>query len=371
MPQIQIRDTHGQPISGMNIRISEGEQGSDAAIFDVFTDHAGNTGWPIPHWPVQRYALHVNHANVNPAYVPQSYYLLPSDTSADVRVQLARTPLRRLHMYRQLFVDDLGQRAFILGHTDFLLYKRFLDGEHIESLLAERARYGSNCARIIGMVNSFAHWYPQEYGQRYYDAIPLFFDLLDRYGMYGYFTVFADTEIVMPKKADQLNHFNKVVEKLQACPNSLGELVNEPYAHQNATADPLAFTRPQGVPFSSGSYNDELGGDVTPPPHWDFHDFHVPRKDVKRVADQCMSTHPNYLRLGQGVMSGESDKFGGPNVMNPKVYLTDPEVARQMARTAEGTACGYIYHTSAGVWSLPWNETEQACAAATFSKEHS
>ena len=365
MAQVQVRNREGAAVTLINIRATVGHS-EDGFTDDRFTDLAGNTAFGHTMPPsAEGYTLRVNVANVNPKYRARTIHI--SDFHDDVHITLPRERLRRLHMYRQIFVDDIGQRVFILGHTDFLLYKRFLDGEYIESLLAERARYGSNCARIIGMVNSFAHWYPQEYGQRYYDAIPAFFDLLDRYGMYGYFTVFADTEIVMPRKADQLAHFDKVVAQLKACPNSLGELVNEPYAHQNATADPMAFTRPEGVPFSSGSYNDELGGDVTPPPHWDFHDFHVPRKDVKRVADQCMSTHPNYRTLGQGVFSGESDKFGGPNVFNPKVYLTDPEVARQMARTAEGTACGYIYHTSGGVWSLPWNDAEKACAEATFS----
>jgi hypothetical protein len=71
----------------MNIRISEETRSSEEAIFDVFTDYAGNTGWPIPFWPRRRYALHVNFANVNPRFVPQSYYLLPEDVDT-VRIEL-------------------------------------------------------------------------------------------------------------------------------------------------------------------------------------------------------------------------------------------------------------------------------------------
>lgn len=364
MAQIQIRNREGAALAGINIRLALGDQSSDEAYDDRFTDLAGNTAWPNPLGSADGYTLHVNVANVNPAYRALSLHV--SDFHDDIRIDLPRTRLSRLHVADKVFVNEHGQRVFLNGHTDFLLYKKFLDGEDISPLLAERVRFGSNCARIIGMVNSFSHWHPQEYGQRYYDELPAFFDLLDRFGLYGYFTVFADTEIVMPKQADQVAHFNKVVEQLQVCPNSLGELVNEPYAHENATANPFAFQRPVRVPFSSGSYNDVLGSQVTPPPHWDFHDFHVPRKPVKRVADQCMSTNPNYL-IGMAVGSGEPDKFGGPNPMNPKVYLTNPEEARQMAQTAKGTACMYVYHTSAGVWSLPWNDVEQRCAAATFS----
>jgi hypothetical protein len=271
----------------------------------------------------------------------------------------------RLHVAGKYFVNQAGQRVFLKGVTDFLLYQRYLDGEDIGPLLRERVAIGANAVRIIGMVNSFSHWYPQEYGARYYDALPAFFAVLEQHGLYGYFTVFADTEIVMPKQADQVAHFAKVVAQLQQCPNSLGELVNEPYAHDNATANPFAFPRPIGVPFSSGSYNDVLGAAVTPKPHWDFHDHHVSRKDVKRVADQCMSTNQNY-QAGMAVLSGEPDKFGGPNAMNPKVYLTDPDVSRQMAQTAMGTACGYVLHTSAGVWSLPFNQVEKDCGLAAF-----
>lgn len=88
MPQIQLRDPYGNPIPLMNIRISEGVKSSDEAIYDVFTDYAGNTGWTIPFWPQQRYALHVNFSNVNPRFVPQSYYLLASDIDT-VRITMA------------------------------------------------------------------------------------------------------------------------------------------------------------------------------------------------------------------------------------------------------------------------------------------
>jgi hypothetical protein len=80
-----------------------------------------------------------------------------------------------------------------------------------------------------------------------------------------------------------------------------------------------------------------------------------------------MATNPNFI-TGMAVLSGEPDKFGGPNVFNPKVYLTDPREAAAMAGTARGTACGIVYHTSAGVWSLPFNDVERHCAEAWFGE---
>ena len=264
-------------------------------------------------------------------------------------------PLSRLHISGRYFFNELNQKVLIKGTTDFMLYKYHLENVDIDPILAERAAHGCNCVRVIGMVSWFDYT-PQKYGVRYYDEIPAFLKRCAAHGLYVYFTVFADTQVVMPKLADQLAHWERLKQLFD-----LLELVNEPYTGTNATANPLAFTRPNGVPASSGSYNDKYGGQVTPPPYWDFHDFHVPRKDGKRVADQCMVTHPNYIQKGQAILSGEPDKFGGPNIHNPQVYLNDPDLSRQMYQTAKGTACGYVYHTSAGNFSLLWNDVEKQC----------
>lgn len=281
-----------------------------------------------------------------------------TDRTKFTTVQLQPTiTLSRLSIRNRYFYNEEGQRVFVKGTTDFMLYKYFLEGKDIEPLLQQRRDNGVMCVRIIGMVSWFDYT-PQKYGQAYYDNIPAFLDLCAKYGLYVYWTVFADTRIVMPGLNDQLNHFNKVVAQLKTRTNAFGELVNEPYTGSNATANPMAFTRPTGIAFSSGSYSDKYGGNVTPPPYWDFHDFHVPRKDGKRVADQCVVTHPNYVQKGMSIFSGESDKFGGPNEHNPEVYMNDPDQSRQMYQTSRGSASGYVYHTSAGNFSVLWNRVE-------------
>lgn len=284
-------------------------------------------------------------------------------------------PPSRLFCHDYSFFNQKGERTFIKGVTDFLLYQRYLDEgvPAIKPVLEQRKALGANCVRVIGMVSSFSHWYPQDYGNRYYDALPGFLDLLSQYGLYCYFTVFADTQIVMPSKADQLNHWARVMPLLQAQPNVLIELVNEPYAHENETDDPWAFPRPWLVPASSGSYNDKYpgakDGRPSPGPHWDFHDYHTPRSFPKNVGDQCMAINPNYLQLGQPVLSGEPDKFGRPDP-NGRPRHTNPRLAGMMAGTASGSACGIFYHTNAGIMSVlftddnGWNEI--ACAKAFF-----
>lgn len=65
MSILAVRDEQGNGIPRINIRIAMGDKSSDEAIFDVFTDLAGNTGWPIPFWPTGKYTLWLNDHNVD------------------------------------------------------------------------------------------------------------------------------------------------------------------------------------------------------------------------------------------------------------------------------------------------------------------
>src|SRR6187549_4014142 len=139
MAQIQVKDITGLGVPDINIRIAFGTQPSDEAVWgSIYTDNQGNADWPIPFMPVSPYGLHLNFADVNPLYVPQSFYLTPEDMNGNVSIVLARTPLTRLHVSGHDFFNARGERVFIKGATDFLLYKKYLDGEDIRFLLAER-----------------------------------------------------------------------------------------------------------------------------------------------------------------------------------------------------------------------------------------
>src|SRR4026208_741114 len=126
MSPIQIRDEHGRGVPLMNIRIATGTQPSEAATSDVFPAYAGNTGWPIPFFPQQPYALHVNVANVQPGYVPQSYYLTASDTG-DVDITLATNRNGQEHGTLRTrgrdFVTEDGKEWQFRGYTMHYLHK--------------------------------------------------------------------------------------------------------------------------------------------------------------------------------------------------------------------------------------------------------
>jgi len=371
MSQIKVRGPIGEALPDIRIRIAEQGQDSDSAFFDVSTDDAGNTGWPVPYFPERPYTLWVNTSDVKPAYQPLAVDALNGD---DMTITLLRAPLKRVWVEGHDLRTEDG-RWFMKGVTDFLLYKRFLDGEDIRPLLAERSAMGANCVRVIGMVSSFSHWYPQEYGDRYYDELPNFFALCSYYGLYVYFTVFADTQIVMPGQATQVAHYNKVLVALRQSSNTLGELVNEPYAHSNATDNPNAFPEPTGVAFSGGSYNDKLGNELRPVPGWErMHDFHSPRdghnaEGFKYCADLVATAHPEYRYRGKALLQGEPQKFADPSdPTKGGSTLSNPAQARMMAGSARGTCCGVVFHTPGGVFSRMWNEVEKACGREWFAE---
>lgn len=270
--------------------------------------------------------------------------------------------LPELHVSGRYAYDEYGNFVFLKGTTDFMLYKWYLEGKDITPILKQRRDHGCNYVRVIGMVSWFDYPGPSKYGTRYYDEIPAFLDLCASFGLYVYWTVFADTQVLYPKLSEQLTIFNNVVAQLSLRKNRFGELVNEPYTGTNATANPNAFTKPNFM-FSSGSYNDKYKGNPSPGPYWWFHDYHSSRSNTnnKYIKDCSPVDNPNYLQLGMAVLIGEPDKFGGPNQYNPEIYRTNPDESRMMYNAALAGALGYNYHTSAGNFSVLWNDIERHC----------
>jgi hypothetical protein len=274
--------------------------------------------------------------------------------------------LSRVRVDGRKFRDAENRVWFLKGVSLFMAYWRFLNGEDIRPLLGQMRDLGSNCIRIFGMayfvpVNEFgaAPFKPQTYGDRYYSQLPAFCGLAAQFGQYLYWCVFTDVRgepNLMPNESDQRRHFDRVVDALRRTPNTLLELNNEQNAHDFNQVNKAAFPRPSGLASCSGSYGDI--GEAIPGPHWDFVDFHPPRRYPTHIKDCCVVDHPNYVQ-GMPVLLGEPDRFGSNG--NP-----NEEQAALSAGTAAGSALGYVFHSRRGTRAELFDEETLRCARANF-----
>lgn len=269
------------------------------------------------------------------------------------------------------FANDAG-RWFGVGATHFLLYQKYLDGgdQAIIPQLQQMKDLGFNFVRVIGMVASFSHWYPQEHPD-YYDKIPAFLDLCASYGLYVYWTAFADTRVVMPNPLDQQTHWAKTCNALLLRPNRFLEKVNEDDQHDNHVDAHLP--KPPGLLSCCGSNGGQPTANPPMPfPDWDFGDFHVRRDYPKTIPDMTtvqLRTGDTTDGRAHPVPIGQGEPPGFGETPGPHGRWIDPEHARELRYTAEGTAAFVVFHCDDGVMSNLFEPNQQACAKAFTGKE--
>lgn len=356
MSQVQTRDFFGNTLPLINFTVSHSSNPDDPYIEDFFTDYAGNSSWPHQGIPTDNVYLHVNHYSKNQKYVEETRQINSTDT---IVFNLARAPLTRIKPYAYQF--NIGHLRI---NTDFRLYNRWLDGENINSQLFQRMTCGSGGVRTLGMTSqeSFGHrFYPGDYGDSYFNQIDAFAKVLQSYGLYWYFTAFADTGIVMPDQNKQLDHYNRLIPVLEKYDNIFFELVNEYDQHSNFI-DKTKFTKPANITSCSGS----CGVRNTPKaPHWDFIDYH-PRRDYPgciteiNTADYNDGTY-NREQIGKPIGTGEPVKFGTG-------YETDIRKAFECGQSGIGVSPLNCFHAQQGTQSEVWDDTTMSCAKAFFGR---
>jgi hypothetical protein len=278
-----------------------------------------------------------------------------------ITVELQRAPLSRITASGLDLICD-GRRWFGKGCSDFLLYKRFLDGEDTHPVLHERAALGANILRVFGMCENITRFHPQDYGSRYYDQVRAFHELLASYGLYTYFTVFADTRLVMADAGQQREHYQRMMALLDIL-----EVGNELNQHDNNIA--FEPDRPTGILACRGSYG---GQPAANPPmmttDWDFGDFHARRDYPKAIVDMPVIQ----LQMGDttdGLAHPIPIWHGEPQGFGPAAKRwQDPARARQLAGTARGTACGIFFHSDCGIQSTLFDDVTKRCAEAFFAE---
>lgn len=357
MSQIQIRDAFGVALARINIRIAEGQKSSDEAIFDVFTDLAGNTGWPIPFFPNRDYTLFVNDANVDERYDVASVSVGPS--SGDIVIALHRRPIvlsRLVRISGHRMVNEHSEPVYGRGASMFLLYKKYLDMEDITPQLAQLQSLGCNLIRVMGMFESLGGFNPKAYGDRYYTSIPSFVQLCERYGIYVYWCACAATGSVFSGD-EAIEHIRRTAEQMTI---GLFSPVNEQGQHNNSIDVQRAFNvyAPMlsgKMLFDGGSY----GSDIPCERPFGTHAvLHVNRRYPNSVKDGCILDDPNYIVDHLQVGLDEPDRYGDDGNM-------DVEQCRDAAGTAY-TALLWCFHSLQGERGEVFHGNTLDCANAAF-----
>jgi len=160
-------------------------------------------------------------------------------------------------------VDD-GTPWSWAGWTWLLLYKQYLEGEDITPALRLLRSLGTKLVRFFGMSRYIdggetedVQFWPQRYGDRYYDEIPTFAALLADHDLRFEFTVFADARVIMPDRNEQREHLRRVVEKLRDQPNAFLEIENEWHVNQDTDLNDLQHQDWGNLLWASGDYDIE------------------------------------------------------------------------------------------------------------------
>jgi hypothetical protein len=276
---------------------------------------------------------------------------LPTPVAVPAPPPPAPPSLLPLHNEGGHFADSNGQRWYWKGATDFLLLKKFLDGEDIQPLLQQRKDAGANLVRVFGMCANLAHFYPQEYDD-YWGGLVAFVDRLYVNGLYVELTVFADAQMVLPDLTTQIAHwqgFSRVASK----PNVFLELVNE-NSHAGNTIRVERFTHLDGPAMQA--HGSEQTDQHPIEPHWNYVVYHA-RREGPPDARGATNYDPYEFEARY-----PKDR---PWIADEGIKTTDAGFAYLMGIHAR-VSDGGTWHSQAGVTSQMWSDAEFEAAKAFY-----
>jgi len=299
----------------------------------------------------------------DPEPVPEPPVPLPGDEIGEIVID------------RPAMRDDVGDCWQWRGFTDFLLFLRWLQegpSAALEALVSERLELGVNVVRVLGMVDSFAHLWPQEQ-PTYYGELRPFVQWLAGHGLRVEFVVFADAQIIMPHADDRQRHLTRVLDALDPAAGGGGfepvwnvfiEIANEPFKNlpggdPEATDLALSVKGTTELLIASGAYT------AWPPAATaDYGTTHCERSDdwprkCKDQKDLCDNSD-------QTPWIGD-EPMGASETLQPGKRDTNPDHFAWYASGSQMFSPGATFHCDDGINSIsPIGPTQRACALAFF-----
>lgn len=370
MSQVQVRDFEGRFIKQLiytNIRLSLGHAPSSSAYDDKFVDYSCNTAWPVVLPSDDGYTLYVNYDNVKPDFGNDKLWVERVDAQ-NIVFTLSRVTRPRAT------ISGYYSNVFWKGESAFLDLARLCHGQDIRPLCRQSVALSSNGRRNFFMTFNTAvaaglpPFNPDDFPD-YYNKVKVLLDIYAEYGLYLYSSIFPDNGLFESWKDQtqkQQDHWYKLGEIAKQYNNWWGmELSNEIDAKEYNYVDANLFNPIDGVICSSGSRG-ETGADPMPLPQWDECDFHQTRRYPNSVQDANVVNHPSRLYQHRAILLGESIGFGD-KAINPN-REDNPRIAKEMAGSARGTACGITFHSQHGGFSELYDAIEMSCANAWYAE---
>lgn len=255
---------------------------------------------------------------------------------------------------RGKYFTNHGESWTAIETSEFSLYKRYLDGEDITPILAERHELGFNTLRVWLLNTSVipGGLQPKDYPQ-FYESLRPFVRLCASYGFVVEVTAFTQTQSLMPSRDAQVAHWTAVQDALRPVAGQvLLELVNEANQHDNRTDAALLALRPAGLLASSGSN----GADSAPPePAWDYVLYHSNglSEFQRKVGHNAMEYADHYRKPA---MANENTRYPDQDQSEAHAY--------DAAMGAALLSAGSCFHSQSGKFSRRFDADERRYAAA-------
>lgn len=270
------------------------------------------------------------------------------------------------------------------GFTAFQLYLQWLKlgpGQSFDTTVTNWLTCGGYCPpgkgpnvlRVLGMVDSFAHLWPQEHGERYYEQLKPFADYLWT-GWHARieFVIFADAQIIMPGRAMQNTHAERVLQMLLPVENVFLEIANEPFKNLpggGRVAFEIGKTlQARGPPIASGDYDEPWLTQL------DYITVHTSRdNEWPRKVKDLLDIRDGPIYLPNGGASWRSNRpvvgdepIGFAETDRPGSRSVSPQDAAHYAAACAMFSAGCTFHSDAGIVHGPLGVIQAAAAKAFF-----
>jgi hypothetical protein len=273
----------------------------------------------------------------------------------------------RVHIDGLVFRDEAGAIWPWRGFTAFTLYLVWLKqgAAGVDALLSDWlpkcGPTGPNTLRVLGMVNSFAHLWPQEHADYYTQLVPFAQHLWSRWQIRFEFVIFADSGDILPDAGERERHAQRVVDTLAGEPNVFFEVANEPSQHSNMPGGDaeaydlyLKIRRP-GVMVATGAGDGNYPGDYVT--------VHTPRDDQwPRKAKDLLDVRDiaHVPSVGDEPMGAAEVAIDGKRDNNPRNFA-------DYAAVAQLEGAGSTFHSDPGINGQALGPNVTTCAQAFFA----